>query len=163
PDMDGIELARMIKADSAMAGVRLVMLTSVSQYGEFEAAQQTGIAAYLSKPVRQSELYNCLVGVVAALSPPGPHATEITQLGIGSDSGESTIRVLLAEDNPVIQEVAVSMLELLGFRVDIANTGQEAVAAMAHTDYALVLMDCHMPQVDGIEATKLIRAHEIEA
>ncbi|MGE0821421.1 MAG: response regulator [Candidatus Binatia bacterium] len=167
PGMDGIELARAIKADQTIAATRLVMLTSVGQYGDVEAARQAGIEAYLTKPVRQSDLYDCLISLIETkhgklpvasqdfmpLFTSAPPTTPEPQKPLG-------LRILLAEDNHVNQEVATNMLEMLGCHVTIANNGQEAVHALAQSNYDLVLMDCQMPEMDGFTATKAIRATE---
>ena len=155
PQMDGLQLAHSIKADASIAGVQLVMLTSVGQYGDIEAARQAGIEAYLSKPVRQADLYECLTSVMGvsmqpSASPTTPHAMP----------DQISAHVLLAEDNPVNQEVALSMLELLGCQIDIANNGQEAFEATATSNYDIILMDCQMPEMDGFEATQVIRNRE---
>lgn len=176
PEMDGIALARIINADPHLSSVRLVMLTSVGLYGDIEAARQAGILVYLNKPVRQTELYNALTTAMS-LSPvkgmiiTGKEHTEKTkEITVPQPSSSSSssahpltpaqIRILLTEDNPVNQEVALNMLELLGYQVEVANNGREAVDALARTNYDLIFMDCQMPQIDGFEATKLIRAQE---
>ncbi|MEE8159186.1 MAG: response regulator, partial [Dehalococcoidia bacterium] len=158
PEMDGVQLARAIKADPAIAGVRLVMLSS-GLYRIAEARRGAGIEAYLTKPVRQSELYNCL-GKAMGFS------EEVDARGSGSPASSEEVPaqvpayVLLAEDNPVNQEVALGMLELFGCRTDVANNGREAVEAVSRTAYDVVLMDCHMPELNGFEATKTIREQE---
>jgi CheY-like chemotaxis protein len=161
PEMDGLELARQIKVDPALAGVRLIMLTSLGVRGQREQARAAGIEGYLVKPVRQSLLYDCLVRVMAASgplssAPPRPAA----------DSGRRPPpvargpRVLLAEDNVVNQRLALRMLEKLGCRVDVVGNGREAVDAVRRGEYALVFMDCQMPEMDGFEATAAIRQGE---
>ena len=164
PGMDGVELARAIKADPALSSIRLIMLTSVGQYGDIEAARQAGIEMYLTKPVRQSELYDSLINLM------GPEqakekdlSTSSTRLGAHTSLESTTpmhLRILLAEDNPVNQEVATNMLELLGCQVTIAANGREAIRALAQSTYDLVLMDCQMPEMDGFAATAAIRRSE---
>lgn len=164
PGMDGITLAKTIKSDPALAAIRLIMLTSAGQYGDVEAARNAGIEAYLSKPVRQSELFNSLVTllndkVVAAA--PSPSSRQVVEAPHNEQPGHpSRPRVLLAEDNPVNQEVARSMLELLNCHIEIVADGREAVAAVQRTSYDLVFMDCQMPKMNGFEATRLIRERE---
>jgi two-component system sensor histidine kinase/response regulator len=160
PGMDGIELARAIKADPAIAPVRLVMLTSVGKYGDVMAAQEAGILCYLSKPVGQARLYDCLVSVMA--EPDGtaapvnhPEACEPRE-----EQAEFDAALLVVEDNLVNQDVARLMLEMLGCRVDLAADGVQAVAAVAGAAYDLVFMDCQMPEMDGYAATRLIRERE---
>ncbi|MGE4093542.1 MAG: response regulator, partial [Candidatus Binatia bacterium] len=164
PGMDGIELARTIRADGALTSLRLVMLTSVGQYGDIESARRAGIEMYLSKPARQSELYNCLAtlsGVTAntVARGPGSQSPSVSSDSTAPDSLFSA-HVLLAEDNLVNQEVARTMLELLGCDVTVTSNGREAVEALKSSQYDLVFMDSHMPEMDGFSATAAIRAHE---
>lgn len=167
PEMDGIELAKLIKADEALAPTRLVMLTSAGQYGNAEAARAAGIEAYLSKPVRQSDLYNCLASLVGDNKATPPLLTSSTVTQSSSPSTHSTApkaeivaHVLLAEDNPVNQEVAVNMLELLGCQVTVASHGREVLTALSRASYDLIFMDCHMPEMDGFATTAAIREQE---
>src|SRR5262249_33103287 len=151
--MDGLELARPIKADSALADVRLIMLTSLGVRGQREQARAAGFDDYLVKPVRQSQLYDCLITVMAAREPL-PSAP--TRLAPDSERRPLPVaqglHVLLAEDNAVNQTLALRMLEKLGCRVDVVSNGRDAVAAVARGEYALVFMDCQMPEMDGFEA-----------
>jgi CheY-like chemotaxis protein len=174
PDMDGMELARRIKAEEAISGVRLVMLTSMGRRGDGAQAARAGIEAYLTKPVRQSELYDVLATVVnedeaghdgasRKERPPDRRARS----GRGEERGAAAspaagpaARVLLAEDNPVNQKVAVRMLQRLGYEVDVAADGNEALKALPAGDYDAVLMDVQMPGMDGYEATAEIRRRE---
>jgi CheY-like chemotaxis protein len=158
PGMDGLELAQAIKADPVFAPVRMVLLSSVSQRGQRSAAQQAGIAATLTKPVRQSHLYNCLMTVMGAAAEltvvsPVTHRQEDAQIPLH-------VRVLVAEDNVINQKVAVRLLEKLGCRIDVAANGQEAVTMLAQFAYDVVLMDCQMPEMDGFAATAAIRQRE---
>lgn len=129
PEMDGIELARVLRNDVTLASVRLVMLTSAGAYGDTDAARQAGITGVLSKPVRQSQLYNCLVEAMSqgnAESGSHPDASPILSVADTKLSGH----ILLAEDNLVNQEVALGMLESLGCQVDIAANGREVLSAL---------------------------------
>jgi CheY-like chemotaxis protein len=157
PGMDGLELAQAIKADPCLAPIRLVLLSSVSQRGQGSAVQQAGMAAYLTKPVRQSHLYNCLLTVLDAARPtavlPVRRRPDATPLQLHA-------RVLVVEDNVVNQQVARRLLEKLGCRVDVAANGQEAVTVLARLAYDVVLMDCQMPEMDGFTATAAIRERE---
>jgi CheY-like chemotaxis protein/signal transduction histidine kinase len=169
PGMDGIELAKAIKQDSALSPMRLIMLTSIGQYGDIEAAREAGIEAYLTKPARQSELYDAIVSVMGAKKADTPTTQDASTLAAPRSAVQflhtgapepGHISVLLAEDNLVNQEVAVSMLEGLGCKVSIANNGREAVSALAQSSYDIVFMDCQMPEMDGFEATTTIRRSE---
>jgi two-component system sensor histidine kinase/response regulator len=162
PGMNGFDLARRIKADPALAAIELVMLTSFGERGDVATAQEIGIAAYLTKPVRQAQLFNCLTNVVGAstgqeivsVPPPKPIAKE-TAVPVTSNK-----RLLLAEDNTVNQKVALRQLQKLGYRADAVANGREAVEALGRIPYDLVLMDCQMPEMDGYEATTVIRRRE---
>jgi PAS domain S-box-containing protein len=159
--MDGVALARAIKADPTIASVRLVMLVSVESYRGAQEAKQAGVECYLSKPVRQSQLYSCLAAVMGTS---GQWQTSLDVRRPAPAVGRVLCgHVLLAEDNPVNQEVAVGMLESLGCRVDVVADGGEALQALVQTTYDLVLMDCQMPGIDGYEATRAIREREADA
>lgn len=158
-DMDGMTLGRVIKADHALADMRLVLLTSFGQRGHGQAALQAGFTGYLVKPIRQSQLYDCLttvMGMPAIATPP----MLITRHRVAEIHTQRRTRILLAEDNIVNQKVAVRMLEKLGYRVDVVANGLEALDALTKCPYDLVLMDCQMPEMDGYMATAAIRRHE---
>jgi CheY-like chemotaxis protein len=159
PIMDGLQLARAIKADPDLAPLRLIMLSSFSQRGQAQAAHHAGIAAYLTKPVRQSQLYDSIVTVTSPLSEPQP-ITLVRRHGLAEPRAEVCTRVLLAEDNIVNQKLAVRMLEKLGCRVDAVANGREVVDAVTRMAYPLIFMDCQMPEMDGYDATAAIRARE---
>ena len=159
PEMDGLELARAIKQDQALASVRLVLLTSFGQRGHGAEAAKIGIAAYLTKPVDEADLYDCLVEVLdEARSRRAPHL--VTRHSLREQRLPIAAHVLVAEDNEVNQKVAVKILEKLGYRVELAENGKEALAACARRRYDAVLMDGQMPGMDGYEATRRIRERE---
>lgn len=172
PAMDGIDLARTIKADPVLAATRLVLLTSVALSGYVPHVVQLGIAGYLTKPVRRAKLAQCLATLLAPTAPTVPEPVSLPLLPtpsvvmLAQMSETPATRpawcgyVLLAEDNAINQEVAVGMLEQLGYRVDTVVNGREAVAARVRTAYDLVLMDCEMPDMDGFAATQAIRDYE---
>jgi CheY-like chemotaxis protein len=159
PGMDGIHLARAIKADPALAGVRLILLTSFGYRGQSGEAQDAGFMAYLLKPIRQSQLSECLATVLGSPSA-APPARLITRHVLAQTPTQWRARVLLAEDNVVNQKVAVRLLERLGCQVDFAMNGREAVAAAGRIAYDCLFMDCQMPEMDGYAATAAIRQRE---
>jgi signal transduction histidine kinase/CheY-like chemotaxis protein len=171
PGMNGLELARAIKAESALASTRLVLLTSQGQRGDATAAQAAGYVAYLSKPVRESLLYECLLTIVTppaqVIACEGQSADQTAQLplvtrhSLAEANARATAKILVAEDNIVNQKVAVRMLEKLGYRVDLVANGLEALDAVKRIPYAAILMDCQMPEMDGFTATAEIRRCEI--
>lgn len=157
PEMDGFALARAVRADPALQSLKLIMLTSVGRVGGIESAHQAGLDAMLVKPVRQSELYNCLITVLGVSS--AVAEAERASPRAAKEEGRG-VRVLLAEDNVVNQQVAMFMLQARGYTVDVAANGQEVMDALARAPYDIVLMDCQMPEVDGFEATARIRQRE---
>ena len=155
PGIDGLELARRISADPALATTLLVLLTSAADVGA-EEALQAGILARLTKPVRASQLYDCLMRLTAPTAGAGPEAAAVATAARPSIRGH----VLVVEDNTTNQMVALGILGQLGYRADVAANGLEALEALARTHYAAVLMDCQMPEMDGYTATGEIRRRE---
>jgi CheY-like chemotaxis protein len=173
PNVDAFDLARLVKADPLLADTRLVLLTSLGHRGQAREAQEAGFAAYLTKPVRHAQLYGCLVtvmGVPAATDDQGQNrlgpstkSPLVTKYTLKEAQARAQSQVLLVvEDRIVDQKVAVRMLEKLGYRVDIATTGREALEVLAnpHVHYTAVLMDWKMPDMDGLEVTAEIRRRE---
>ena len=172
PGMDGMELASRIRSEPPIAHTQLVLLTSSGLRGEAEQARRVGFAAYLTKPVRQSKLYDVIATVMDASPPdegaetgPAHQAPIVTLHSIESARARARERrvrahVLVAEDNQINQKVAVRMLERLGYQADVAANGLEALEALSRVRYAAVLMDVQMPEMDGYEATAEIRRLE---
>ncbi|NOT56404.1 MAG: response regulator, partial [Deltaproteobacteria bacterium] len=171
PEMDGLTLARRIKADPLLAHIPLILLTSVGTHGDMAEARQAGIDIYIHKPARQSDLYNALLTAMNQRNATlGPTQTPLTSRLVttrthptGSSTTFANAHLLLVEDNPVNQDVALTMLEFMGCQVETVYDGRQALRALARTSYDLVLMDCQMPEMDGFEATKVIRAQEAAA
>jgi PAS domain S-box-containing protein len=169
PGMDGMELAHRIKTDPTISSTRLILLTSLGLRGEAAQAKKVGFSAYLTKPVRQSRLYDAIATVMSLHEgkdqTPEHEAPVVTRHSLEEPKEHTRerlarIHVLVAEDNAVNQKVAVRMLEKLGYRAAVAANGLEAVAALSHIPYAAVLMDVQMPEMDGYEATAEIRRRE---
>ncbi len=156
PDQDGFELATAIRADGALTETRLLILTSAGQRGDGERCRQRGIQAYLTKPIARADLVEA-VGTVLAGTRSAPGAADLVTRHSIAES-RHTLRILLAEDNPVNQQVATAMLLKRGHHVDVVSNGREAVDAVAREGYDVVLMDIQMPEMDGFEATEKIRA-----
>jgi PAS domain S-box-containing protein len=165
PEMDGFQLASEIRANPEWANIRLVMLTSYGHRGDGAKARECGVAAYLTKPVRQSQLFDCLMNVVGPVVDDEQATADsvkrlITKHDLNQSKPMSNRLILLAEDNIVNQKVALRQLQKLGYSADSVANGREAVEAVARTPYDVVLMDCQMPEMDGYEATAQIRHRE---
>ena len=169
PGMDGFELAQRIKSDPAIAATRLVMLTSHANRGGAAFSRELGIAGYLTKPVRQAALLECVANVVNTPLTAKKTGLRKEQLPVTPKHAlvetrrTSNKRILVAEDNMVNQKVAIRQLQKLGYRADTVANGREVLAALAEIAYDLVLMDCQMPEMDGYEATREIRRRESTA
>jgi CheY-like chemotaxis protein len=157
PGMDPLELARTIRGRADVSKVRLVMLTR--RQVDIRNAREAGIDACLAKPVRQTVLYECLVNVMAGQSQEpaaAPPAREPASTAPARIRGS----ILLVEDNLINQQVALGILQIQGYNVTVVNNGREALDAHSQGDFDLILMDCHMPEMDGFEATREIRGRE---
>lgn len=163
---DGIELAHAIRARVEGSVPKLVLLTSFGRRGDAKTAKEAGLAAYLTKPVRERQLHDCLVAVITQRSgASGLLATRessplITRHALAEPKAQADLRILLAEDNIVNQNVAVRLFQRLGYRTDVVVNGREVIEAIARSRYDVVFMDCQMPDMDGFEATMVIREHE---
>lgn len=154
PSIDGLALAKVIQQDNVLQPLHIVVLSSGDFNIEVEQIKEVGISSYLQKPVRQQELLECLSGIMGK-----KHETRTPH---ASRKEHFKGKILLAEDNPINQEMAISMLMMLGCEVDIAENGLQAVEAYQAAAYDLILMDCHMPEMDGFSATTKIRTLEQE-
>ncbi len=158
PEMDGLELGRRMKADTNLQHTKLVLLTSAARRGDAKQAQTNGFSAYLTKPIRKHQLYDCLRLVAAQRDTDQTSSTSpVTIHSLSESQAHLKGRILVADDNIINQRVATKMLEKLGWHVDVVANGEEAVAALSRSDYRLVFMDCQMPEMDGFSATQAIR------
>ena len=158
PEMDGAELGRRIKADPELKETRIIMLTSQGLRGDAAAVKSIGFSAYLMKPIRRSQLFDCLVMVLGGYRSQFQQAnTQLVTRHSIEDAKRKKIRVLLAEDNTVNRKLALVLIEKFGFQADAVANGLEAVQALELVPYDLVLMDVQMPEMDGLEATRIIR------
>ena len=155
PGVDGLELARIITSDELLAPVRMLLLSS--EPVDADAATRAGFVARLTKPIRLSYLYDALVRAIAPAAMaeavgPAPPPAIVGWRGT----------LLIVEDHAINQQVAQGIAAKLGYRSDVAGDGIEALAALERRSYDAVLMDCHMPEMDGFEATVAIRRREAE-
>jgi len=161
PGMSGIELAERIKRAGALPPMRLCMLTSLSGARELARARAAGIDMYLEKPVRQNELRQSLARLLGAAQAPAPPAPRAARAGAAVPPARGLHgRVLVVEDNPVNQEITCTMLEQAGCGHAVAENGVVALRMLGEASFDLVLMDCQMPEMDGYEAVRRIRAGE---
>ncbi len=160
PKMNGFTLIERIRQRPELSTATIMMLTSAGHRGDAARCQKLGVAAYLLKPIRQSELREAIARVLGAREQDGAIPL-ITRFSL-QDAREpsASLRVLLAEDNAVNQRLAVRLLEKRGHRVVVAGNGREAVEALEKESFDLVFMDVQMPEMDGLEATAAIREKE---
>jgi two-component system sensor histidine kinase/response regulator len=156
PVMDGFELAAKIQQHPRLAGASIMMLSSGARPGDRARCFELGISAYLAKPVKQSDLMDTIVGVFAAR----PSGRKEPRAGARGRKRGKGLRVLVAEDNLVNQQVAVGMLERAGHEVTVAENGREVLALLERETFDVVLMDVQMPELDGLETTAAIRERE---
>ncbi len=163
PEMDGLTLAEHIKAQSGLAGVTIMMLTSANCHDDVERCRRLGVDAYLVKPIRPSDLQSAILSALAPEPVNGEAVDRPRQGGAAQEAARPTrqLRLLLAEDNLVNQRVTVRMLEQQGHTVVVATNGKEALAALERESFDLVLMDVQMPEMGGFEATDAIRKQEL--
>lgn len=158
PEMDGYTVAERVCQNPEFAKTRIIILSSVNGNGDSKRCQELGISARLMKPIRQSSLLgainNALSGAPQSKQKPAQTKPQL------SDDGKISYNILLAEDNPVNQKLAVRLLEKRGHSVAVANNGKEAVSALEDGSFDAILMDVQMPEMDGLEATGAIRDKE---
>ncbi len=158
PEMDGFQLVERINEESRFASSTIVMLTSAGERGDAARCLKLGIAAYLLKPVRQSELLFTISRVLNGPSIGEARPSLITRHSIRES--KRRLSILLAEDNAVNQKLATKMLERMGHTVTVAGNGVEALDTLEKANFDLVLMDVQMPEMDGLDATKNLRIKE---
>ncbi len=164
PEMDGEELGRNIKKDPNLAGTLLIMVSSIGTRGDVARLKNIGFAAYLTKPIKQSQLYDCLATTARMWKEKvRPQDTTIVTRHSLSENKKRRVRILLVEDDATNQKVALNILKKFGYRADAVGNGQEALQALMKVPYDVVLMDIQMPVMDGYVATHRIRELELKA
>ena len=163
PEMDGLTLGRLIRSDAAIKSARLVLLTSSVQPLSPEICKELGIHDYLVKPIKQSRLFDCLLTISGKTVAKRDLTTQdaLARKSISSAPVEAEkTRILVAEDNSVNQIVILAQLRKLGYAAEAVANGREVLKALEIISYDLVFMDCQMPELDGYETTRAIRARE---
>ncbi len=156
PEMDGFTFVEQIKQDPQLANAPIMMLTSSEQKTDMERCRRLGVAIYLIKPVKPTELQQAILRVLGQEAP----ITKKQDSQTSDAYKQRPLRILLAEDNTVNQKLAVRLLEKWGHNVVVVNNGKEALSTLEQQVFDVVLMDVQMPEMDGLEATAAIRARE---
>jgi len=160
-----IELCRLIFADRSLRGTRLILLSTFDDKDRVEAALRQGFSACLAKPIRQSQLIETVQKILGMQRQP-PEEVVASPPEVAQDSPENHLEVrtdqpiLVAEDNPVMQQLAVRRIRKMGLKASAVSNGKEVLEALKEQPYALILMDCQMPEMDGFEVTAAIRREE---
>jgi CheY-like chemotaxis protein/HPt (histidine-containing phosphotransfer) domain-containing protein len=156
PDVDGFELTERIRTEPDLGGAVILMLTSGDGPGDIDRCRKVGAAAHLMKPIKQSELFDAIIGSVGIVQ----EGERQSRDGLEEPGEMRPLRILLAEDSYPNQRLAVGLLSKWGHRIMIANNGREALAALERDSFDVVLMDVQMPEMDGYQATAVIRERE---
>jgi len=163
PEMNGETLGKKIKADPGLKDTIMIMLTSIGERGDAAHMLEVGFAAYLTKPIKQSQLYDCLAAVVGKkVNVVAEEKKTIVTRHSLAEYSRHRVNILLAEDNMINRKVALRILQKLGYQADAVVNGKEVVEAVQEAHYDLILMDIQMPEMDGFEATGKIREMEKE-
>jgi PAS domain S-box-containing protein len=158
PGMDGFSVAEKIRERPDLAGASVMMLTSSGRPGDRARCLELGVAAHLSKPIKRSDLFDTLTEVVAR-GPGAPLRSPAPKI-VPLPRGDRRLRVLVAEDNVVNQQVVVGLLDRAGHAAVVVGTGEEALAALERHAFDVILMDVQMPDLDGFETTRIVRKRE---
>jgi two-component system, sensor histidine kinase and response regulator len=162
PEMDGFDLVKQIQDSPGLPKAVILMLTSGDRGDDIGRCRKLGVSAYLTKPVRRAELRAAIVSAIASEIPIGERVTTLAEPldRTSKDCAGSGLQILLAEDNAVNQRVALRILEKAGHTVAISGNGRVALRMLAEQHFDLILMDVQMPEMDGIEATAIVREKE---
>ncbi len=162
PEQDGMHFGLRCRQNPHLAETKLMLLTSVAQRGEALDAEEAGFNAYLTKPIHKVDLHNT-IATVMGFSPSTHFITSrplVTRHTVKEAQRQSRKKILIADDHAVNQQLMVLLLERFGYPTEVVNNGKEAIHAVRTGSYALIFMDCQMPEMDGFEATRIIRQEE---
>jgi len=162
-DMKGEDLGKLITSDNELKDILMIMLTVRGFRGDAKLAKDAGFSAYLTKPIRQSQLVDCLMTLFIKKESANSQIANtydelITIHSLSESRKDKKIRILLAEDNSVNRKLVIKIIEKAGYNVDAVENGLQAIEALKIYDYDIVLMDVQMPEMDGFEATEMIRS-----
>jgi len=157
PDLDGEMLGTQIKADPTLKDIKLIMLTSLNQQGGLSRVKELGFEFYLVKPVKQSRLLDVLMEVMSLDDKREAAPLDLSKNFDTATKKTSKLKILIAEDSPINQKVALHQLRSFGYDADVAGNGIEVLNLLERIHYDIILMDCQMPEMDGYQATTAIR------
>jgi len=160
PQMDGFTLAEHIKQNPEFAGAIVMMLSSAGQRGDATRCRKLGVSAYLTKPIKQSELLQAILTVLGTSPTQQPPPEVVTRHSVRE--GRFSLRILVAEDNAVNQKLAERLLQRRGHTVIVVDNGRKVLEALQQQSFDLILMDVQMPEINGFEATAAVREKERE-
>jgi CheY-like chemotaxis protein/HPt (histidine-containing phosphotransfer) domain-containing protein len=160
PDMDGAQTTQAIKANPFLSDAAIIVLTSMGHRGDASRMEALGCAGYLLKPVKQQQLFDAILAVLGQAAAPASQQPQIITRHSISEQKRQNFHILLAEDNPINQKLAVTLLQKAGYPVDVAENGLQAVEMATRKHYQLIFMDVQMPEMDGFEAVQRIREVE---
>jgi PAS domain S-box-containing protein len=165
PGVDGFEFLEELRHDSSLNRTSVLMLSSATQREAVVRSRELGVAAYLHKPVRRSELFDAIANALAAGAAPllaSARSRTVCRPKLSGSPGTS-LKILVAEDNEINQRVVLGMLTKSGHKVSLASDGQQALAALAKSTFDILIMDLHMPVMDGFKAIAAIRQQEADS
>jgi len=157
PDMNGIDFIQHIKKSQSLKHIKTLIITSSGQRGDAAKLKDMGVSGYLTRPIRHAVLHGALSELFDTSDKTTPKKENLITKYSVQENKKRRMKILLVEDSIVNQQIATKIIEKMGFRVDIASNGEEAITALAGAAYDIVFMDVQMPVMDGIEATRLIR------
>jgi len=157
PEINGEQLGMQIKQQTEFKDIPLIMMTSLGARGDVKRLEKIGFAGYLTKPLKQSQLFDCLVTVLNKQQENNAEPEKMIIRHTLAESRHASAKILLAEDNVINQRVALRLLNKMGYRVETVLNGEKALTSLMNNSYDLVLMDIQMPEMDGYEATSIIR------
>ena len=164
--MDGLTLARAIKVDPLIAETRVVILTTLNQNVETSLLHAARVGACLTKPIKQSRLMDYLLAALSEQGLPRPSATRLVEeapslQAFGSIAANGVLRILVAEDNPINQKVARGLLARFGYPSEVVDTGRKLLRAVELAPFDIIFVDCQLPELDGLQATRELRRREM--